>query len=211
MVMRIVAQQEGGVNMTDSELYQKLLEAAQSVLRNDMLLNGVSDPAELAGHAWMLIKEGTWKLPEGEVSYVRLVKNARAILTAGSSPYRRDLKGKFVKHKYGRFVQYQGLEDQIPGFNYSEPDSDLDEVLPLILGTMSEQGREIVEGIQPFEGNVNAYAESLNLDDNQRRTLHNRVEKARKEFLSLIPEDCVLYNTSRRLRRRYNIGEASVN
>jgi hypothetical protein len=211
MEIRIVAQQGGGVNMADSELYQNLLEAAESVLRNDMLLNGVSDPAELAGHAWMLIKEGTWKLPEGEVSYVRFAKNARAILTAGSSPYRRDQRGNFVKHKYGKFVQYQGLEDQIAGFNYYEDESDLDEVLPLILGMMSNQGREIIETIQPFEGNVNAYAESFNLNDNQRRTLHNRVEKARKEFLSLIPEDCVLYNTSRRLRQRYNIGASDVN
>ena len=194
--------------MTDLELYQKLLEAAQSVLRNDMLLNGVSDPEELAGHAWMLIKDGTWKLPEGEVSYVRLAKNAREILTAGSSPYRRDLKGAFVKHKHGRLLQAEGLEDYIPGFNYSEPDSDLDEVLPLILGTMSEQGREIVEGIQTFEGNTAAYAEDLGLNH---VTVWRHVEKARKEFLSLIPEDCVLYNTSRRLRRRYNIGEASVN
>jgi len=194
--------------MTDLELYQNLLEAAESVLRNDMLLNGVSDPAELAGHAWMLIKDGTWTLPEGEVSYIRLAKNAREILTAGSSPCRRDQRGKFVKHKYGRLLQAEGLEDYIPGFNYSEPDSDLDEVLPLILGMMSEHGREIVEGIQPFEGNVNAYAESLGLPQ---KTVWRHVEKARKEFLSLIPEDCVLYNTSRRLRRRYNIGEASVN
>ena len=195
--------------MTDSELYQKLLDAAESVLRNDMLLNGVSDPAELAGHAWMLIKDGTWKLPENNISYAAFVKRAREVLTSGSAPYRRDLKGSFVKHKYGKFIQYQGLEDQIAGFNYSEPDSDLDEVLPLILGMMSEQGREIVEGIQPFEGNVNAYAESIGIPQ---RTAHDRVEKSRKEFLSLIPEDCVLYNTSRRLRRRYNIGgEASVN
>ncbi len=207
--MPIAVQREHGVNiMTDNELYDNLLEGAKSALRNDMLLNGVSDAEELAGHAWMLIKDGTWKLPEGEVSYVRLAKNAREILTAGSSPYRRDLKGSFVKHKYGKFIQYQGLEDQIAGFNYSEPDSDLDEVLPLILGMMSEQGREIVEGIQPFEGNVNAYAESTGIPQ---RTAHDRVEKARKEFLSLIPEDCVLYNTSRRLRRRYNIGEANVN
>ena len=208
MAIRIVAQQEGGVNMTDSELYQNLLEAAESVLRNDMLLNGVSDPAELAGHAWMLIKEGTWKLPEGEVSYVRFAKNARAILTAGSSPYRRDQRGNFVKYKYGKFVQYQGLEDQIAGFNYSEPESDLDEVLPLIFGMMSEPGREIVEGIQPFEGNTAAYAEDLGLNH---VTVWRHVEKARKEFLSLIPEDCVLYNTSRRLRQRYNIGASDVN
>lgn len=194
--------------MSDIELYQNLLEAAESVLKKDMLLNGVSDPAELAGHAWMLIKDGTWKLPEGEVSYVRLAKNAREILTGGSSPFRRDLKGAFVKHKYGRLLQAEGLEDYIPDFNYSEPDSDLDEVLPLILGMMSEQGREIVEGIQPFEGNVNAYAESIGIPQ---RTAHDRVNKARKEFLSLIPEDCVLYNTSRRLRRRYNIGDYDVN
>ncbi len=194
--------------MSDSELYQKLLSAAESVLRNDMLLNGVSEPAELAGHAWMLIEDGTWKLPEGEVSYVRLVKNAREILTAGSSPCRRDLKGKFVKHKYGRLLQAAGLEDYIPGFSYSEPESDLDEVLPLILGMMSEQGREIIEGIQPFEGNVNAYAESLSLPQ---KTVWRHVEKARKEFLSLIPEDCVLYNTSRRIRQRYNIGGSDVN
>ncbi len=208
MAIRIVAQQEGGVNMTDSELYQNLLEAAESVLRNDMLLNGVSDPAELAGHAWMLIKEGTWKLPEGEVSYVRFAKNARAILTAGSSPYRRDQRGNFVKYKYGKFVQYQGLEDQIAGFNYSEPESDLDEVLPLIFGMMSEPGREIVEGIQPFEGNTAAYAEDLGLNH---VTVWRHVEKARKELLSLIPEDCVLSNTSRRLRQRYNIGASDVN
>lgn len=197
--------------MTDSELYQKLLAAAESVLRNDMLLNGVSDPAELAGHAWMLIKDGTWKLPESSVSYLSYAKRAREILTAGSSPFRRDLQGKFVKHKYGRLLQAEGLEDYIPGFNYYEDESDLDEVLPLILGMMSESGRAIIETIQPFEGNVNAYAESFNLNDNQRRTLHNRVEKARKEFLSLIPEDCVLYNTSRRLRQRYNIGASDVN
>ena len=194
--------------MTDSELYQNLLDAAQSVLRNDMLLNGVSDPEELAGHAWMLIKDGTWKVPESNTSFVAFAKRAREILTAGSSPYRRDLKGAFVKHKHGRLLQAEGLEDYIPGFNYSEPDSDLDEVLPLILCTMSEQGREIVEDIQPFEGNVNAYAESIGIPQ---RTAHDRVEKARKEFLSLIPEDCVLYNTSRRLRRRYNMGAANVN
>ncbi len=194
--------------MDDNELYQNLLEGAKSALRNDMLINGVSDPEELAGHAWMLIKDGTWKLPEGEVSYVRLAKNAREILTAGSSPYSRDSKGSFVKHKHGRLLQAEGLEDYIAGFNYSEPDSDLDEVLPLILSTISEPGREIVEGIQPFEGNVNAYAESLSLPQ---KTVWRHVEKARKEFLSLIPEDCVLYNTSRRIRRRYNIGEANVN
>jgi len=194
--------------MTDTELYQKLLEAAKSALSSDMLLNGVSDPAELAGHAWMMIKDGTWQLPENNVSYVRLVKNAREILTAGSSPYRRDQKGTFVKHKYGRFRQAEGLEHYIPDFIFSEPDSDLEEVLPLILGMMSEQGRDIIEGIQPFEGNVNAYAESIG---ELQQTTAYRVNKARKEFLSLIPEDCVLYNTSRRLRRRYNIGEYDVN
>ena len=61
-VIPIAVQREHGVNiMTDRELYEKLLEGARSALRNDMLLNGVSDAEELAGHAWMLIKDGTWK------------------------------------------------------------------------------------------------------------------------------------------------------
>jgi len=210
MAMRIAVQQEGGVNMTDTELYQNLLDASEALLRNDMLLEGVSDPAELANHAWMMIETGEIKLPaEVDVSYKSIILKVKLILCGGTSTYRRDENpSAFKKLKYGKFIQYQGLEDQIAGFNYSEPDSDLDEVLPLILGMMSEHGREIVEGIQPFEGNVNAYAESLGLPQ---KTVWRHVEKARKEFLSLIPEDCVLYNTSRRLRRRYNIGEASVN
>lgn len=195
--------------MTDLELYQKLLEASEALLRNDMLLEGVSHVDEVANQAYAMIKDGSLKLSKENPSYKAVVLTAKKVLTGGTATYRNDKnKSDFKKLKYGKFVQYQGLEDQIAGFNYSEPDSDLDEVLPLILGTMTEQGREIVEGIQPFEGNVNAYAESIGIPQ---RTAHDRVEKARKEFLSLIPEDCVLYNTSRRLRRRYNMGEASVN
>jgi len=191
-------------------LYEKLLEASESLLVGDMLLEGVSDPEELANHAWMMIESGEIKLPEGsDVSFKSIALKVKLILCGGTSTYRKDRnQSDFSKHKYGRLRQAEGLEDYIAGFNYSEPDSDLDEVLPLILGMMSEQGREIIEGIQPFEGNVNAYAEAIGIPQ---RTAHDRVEKARKEFLSLIPEDCVLYNTSRRLRRRYNIGEASVN
>jgi hypothetical protein len=197
--------------MTDTELYQNLLEAAESVLRNDMLLNGVSDPAELAGHAWMLIKDGTWKLPEGEVSYVRLAKNAREILTAGSSPYGKDQKGQFVKHKYGRLLQAEGLEYFIPDSTPFEPDSDLDEVYPILKCVLEENNRECIEGVQEFGGNVKSYYEANPQLTITRQAFNNRVNKARKEFLAITPPDCDLYNTSRRLRRRYNIGEASVN
>jgi hypothetical protein len=195
--------------MTDTELYQNLLEAAESLLMNDMLLEGVSHAEEVANQAFAMIKDGSLKLSEDNPSYRAVALTAKKVLTGGTSTYRNDKnKSDFKKLKYGRLLQAEGLEDYIPGFNYSEPDSDLTEVLPLILGTMSEQGREIVEGIQPFEGNTAAYAEDLGLNH---VTVWRHVEKARKEFLSLIPEDCVLYNTSRRLRRRYNIGEASVN
>ncbi len=198
--------------MANSELYQNLLDAAEALLRNDMLLEGVSHVDEVANQAYVMVKDGSLKLSNENPSYKAVVLTAKKVLTGGTATYRNDRnKSNFRKLKYGKFIQYQGLEDQIAGFNYYEDESDLDEVLPLILGMMSNQGREIIETIQPFEGNVNAYAESFNLNDNQRRTLHNRVEKARKEFLSLIPEDCVLYNTSRRLRQRYNIGASDVN
>ncbi len=197
--------------MTDTELYQNLLEAAESVLRTDMLLNGVSDPAELAGHAWMLIKDGTWKLPEENISYAAFVKRAREILTAGSSPYRRDLKGAFIKHKYGRLLQAEGLEYFIADSTPFEPDSDLDEVYPILKCVLEESNREYIEGIQEFGGNVAKYHENNPQLTITRRAFNNRVNKARKEFLAITPPDCDLYNTSRRLRRRYNIGEANVN
>ncbi len=207
--IRIVAQQGGGVNMTDLELYQKLLDASEALLRNDMLLEGVSHVDEVANQAYVMVKDGSLKLSNENPSYKAVVITAKKVLTGGTATYRNDRnKSNFRKLKYGKFIQYQGLEDQIAGFNYSEPDSDLDEVLPLIFGMMSEPGREIVEGIQPFEGNTAAYAEDLGLNH---VTVWRHVEKARKEFLSLIPEDCVLYNTSRRLRQRYNIGASDVN
>jgi len=192
------------------DLYEKLLEASESLLVGDMLLDGVSDPEELANHAWMMIKTGEIKLPEkSAISYKSIILKVKLILCGGTSTYRKDLnQSDFSKHKYGRLRQAEGLEDYIAESAHYEPDSDLDEVLPLILGMMSEPGREIVEGIQPFEGNVNAYAESVGIPQ---QTAFDRVYKARKEFLSLIPEDCVLYNTSRRLRRRYNIGASDVN
>ena len=207
--MLTALQQEAGVNTMD-ELYKNLLEASEFILAGDMLLGGVSDPQELANHAWMMIQTGEVKLPESGASLRSVCLKAKMILTGGTAPTRKT-DSKFKQLTRGKLISWHGIEDYLAGFNYYEDESDLDEVLPLILGMMSNQGREIIETIQPFEGNVNAYAESFNLNDNQRRTLHNRVEKARKEFLSLIPEDCVLYNTSRRLRLRYNIGASDVN
>jgi len=207
--MLTVLQLVHGVN-TMENLYEKLLDASKSLLVGDMLLDGVSDPAELANHAWMMIETGEIKLPEREeVSYRAICLKVKVILSGGTATYRKDQNpSDFKKLKYGKFISWHGIEDYLADSLPYEPDSDLDEVLPLILGMMSEPGRNIIEGIQPFEGNVNAYAESLGLPQ---KTVWRHVEKARKEFLSLIPEDCVLYNTSRRLRRRYNIGEASDN
>jgi hypothetical protein len=206
MEMLTAPQQEAGVNNMD-ELYQNLLEASEFILAGDMLLAGVSDPQELANHAWMMIQTGEVNLPESGASLRSVCLKAKMILTGGTAPTRKT-DSKFKQLTRGKLISWHGIEDYLAGFNYSEPDSDLDEVLPLILGMMSEPGREILEGIQPFEGNTAAYAEHLGLNH---VTVWRHVEKARKEFLSLIPEDCVLYNTSRRLRQRYNIGASDVN
>ncbi len=199
--------------MTDSELYQNLHDASVALLMNDMLLEGVSDPAELANHAWMMIETGEIKLPaEADVSYKSIILKVKLILCGGTSTYRRDENpSAFKKLKYGKFIQYQGLEDQIPSSTPFEPNSDLGEVYPILKCVLEENNREYIEGIQEFGGNVKSYYEDNPQLTITRQAFNNRVNKARKEFLAITPPDCDLYNTSRRLRRRYNIGEASVN
>lgn len=212
MVIQIVVQQGGGVNMTDTELYQNLLDASEALLRNDMLLEGVSHVEEVANQAYVMVKDGSLKLSNENPSYKAIVLTAKKVLTGGTATYRNDKnKSDFKKLKYGKFIQYQGLEDQIAGFTYSETDSDLDEVYPILKCVLEENNREYIEGIQEFSGNVKSYYEANPQLTITRQAFNNRVNKARKEFLSLIPEDCVLYNTSRRLRRRYNIGDYDVN
>jgi len=193
-------------------IYEKLLEASESLLVGDMLLDGVSDPEELANHAWMMIESGEIKLAGDRTSFKAIVLSAKKVLCGGTSTYRNDRnQSDFSKHKYGRLRQAEGLEDYIADSTPFEPDSDLDEVYPILKCVLEENNREYIEGIQEFGGNVKSYYEDNPQLTITRRAFANRVNKARKEFLAITPPDCDLYNTSRRLRRRYNIGASDVN
>ncbi len=210
--MLTVLQLVHGVN-TMGNLYEKLLDASKSLLVGDMLLDGVSDPAELANHAWMMIETGEIKLPEKEeVSYRAICLKVKVILSGGTATYRKDQnQSDFKKLKYGKFISWHGIEDYLADSAPFEPDSDLDEVYPILKCVLEENNREYIEGIQEFGGEVKSYYEDNPQLTITRQAFNNRVNKARKEFLAITPPDCDLYNTSRRLRRRYNIGEASVN
>ena len=194
------------------DLYEKLLEASKSLLVGDMLLDGVSDPEELANHAWMMIETGEIKLAGEKTSYRAVVLTAKKVLSGGTATYRKDQnQSDFKKLKYGKFISWHGIEDYLADSTPFKPDSDLDEVYPILKCVLEENNREYIEGIQEFGGNVKSYYEDNPQLTITRQAFNNRVNKARKEFLAITPPDCDLYNTSRRLRRRYNIGEASVN
>ena len=189
-------------------VYEKLMDAALSIISRDKKTHGVSDAEELANHAFMQLKTKRRPLKE-KMSYQKEILAAKRVLTSGTSPARDTSGGElFCEIKYGRLVQACGIEQQVFARESLEKDSDLSEVLPLILGMMTEKSRLIVHSIQPFSGNVSAYAKAVNIPQ---QTAHDRVHKARHEFLGLIPRNCNLYTTSRRLRRRFKIGEFNVN
>lgn len=185
-----------------TDFYEKLQKAASSFENNNNNSKGVSDADELANHVWMRVAEGRWTVPEDhtKISYKSMILAALANLTGGSSPAKRsDDPHRWLKH--GRFVQ---VTEQI---NLSfEPDSpyesDLESVTPAILGVMKPKNADTIVLLVKHRGSIAKMSREENIAP---ETARQRALRARKEFLSLIPTDSVLYTNARRLFKRFEV------
>jgi len=185
-------------------LYSVLIEKAKSFETDENNGQGVSDAHELVNQVYVRLVEKDLEVSEDSDKWgnmaVSLLRRALESLTGGTAPSRKGEKGRL---KYGKFEQQEC-------FDVAQPEpyvhvSDLDEALSYVRILMHPDNHETIFGAEKGLvglGSVEAFAEANGLEY---KAAWKRVNKARIDFLSCIPQNSQLHTYTRRLRTKYGV------
>lgn len=182
-------------------LYQRLLETSSKFDTDENNGNGVSDPHELVNQVWVKLMEADAEVEDVEAfGTFKALLHALGDLTGGTAPSRKGQNGRL---KYGKFEQQEFFDVAQP-----EPyvhESDINEAMSYVRILMDPSNHDTLFGADKglvTLGSVEAFADANGLGY---KAAWKRVNKARVDFLSCIPQNSQLYTYTRRLRTKYGV------